>query len=178
MGNPRKIFDGLLVLQYQSGRKKALDLLVKRHHPNLCKHAYWYTHDIDVAQDIVQESWAVIMNKLGNLRDPNSFGSWAMRIVTRKSLDHLNKINKERNKLKNIYANRSQEDAEEQQASDLEKLRAAISELPDSQKQVLRLFYTEEYSLKEISTILEIAPGTVKSRLYHAREKLKTILKT
>ncbi|MEX0288648.1 MAG: RNA polymerase sigma factor [Flavobacteriaceae bacterium] len=177
MGNPGKIFDGLLVLQYQSGNKKALALLVKRHHPKLCKHAFWYTHDLDISQDIVQDCWTQIMRKIGSLRDPNSFGSWALRIVTRKSLDYLNRASRERNELRSIDKTKTLDYPAVDRASDLENLRAAIKELPDSQQQVLHLFYTEAYSLKEISAILEIAPGTVKSRLYHAREKLKTILK-
>ena len=177
MGNPKKIFDALLVLQYQSGNKKALSLLVNRHHPKLCKHAFWYTHDLDVSKDIVQDSWTVIMRKIGSLRDPNSFGSWALRIVTRKSLDHLNRSNRERDKLRGIYKENTPRDTTEDKTTDIEKLRVAIKGLPHNQRQVLHLFYTEEYSLKEISEILEISPGTVKSRLYHAREKLKTILK-
>ena len=177
MGNPKKIFDALLVLQYQSGNKKALDLLVKRHHLRLCKHAYCYTQDLDISKDIVQDSWTVIMRKMGSLRDPNSFGSWTLRIVTRKSLDYLNKSSRERDKLKTIYKENSPEVPIDSRASDLEKLKAAIKELPPNQRQVLQLFYTEEYSLKEISAILVLSKGTVKSRLYHAREKLKTILK-
>jgi len=46
------------------------------------------------------------------------------------------------------------------------------------QQMVIKLFYTEEYSLKEISKTLNISVGTTKSRLFHAREKLKQILKT
>ena len=52
-----------------------------------------------------------------------------------------------------------------------------INNLPIKQKQVVRLFYLEELSLKQISEILNISIGTAKSRLFHAREKLKTILK-
>jgi RNA polymerase sigma-70 factor (ECF subfamily) len=61
--------------------------------------------------------------------------------------------------------------------SDLAKVYTAIKDLPQDQQVVLRLFYLEEYSLKEISEIVNKSAGTVKSRLYHAREKLKTILK-
>ena len=56
-------------------------------------------------------------------------------------------------------------------------MNAAISELSENQQMVLRLFYKEDYSLNEMSDILEISVGTVKSRLFHAREELKTILK-
>ena len=53
----------------------------------------------------------------------------------------------------------------------------AIQSLSINQQMVIRLFYVEEYSLKDISDTLKISVGTVKSRLFHAREKLKLILK-
>ncbi len=56
-------------------------------------------------------------------------------------------------------------------------LQKAVLTLPTNQQLVLRLFYLEGYSLKEMSQILEISMGTVKSRLFYGREKLKTILK-
>jgi len=60
---PEKVFDAYLVLQHQSGDRKALGLLVKRHHYGFCNHAHWYTKDIDSSKDIVQESWNVIIKK-------------------------------------------------------------------------------------------------------------------
>ena len=177
MGDTKKIFDALLVLQHQTGNKKAFPLLVNRYHVKMCRHAFWYTHDLSISQDIAQESWSVILKKIGNLKDPNSFGSWAMRIVTRKSLDYLNKNNRERLVLKDLYQNKTEDNPEDNRASQLAQLKVAITTLPEDHRQVLHLFYIEEYSLKEIGEILEIATGTVKSRLYHAREKLKTILK-
>jgi len=57
------------------------------------------------------------------------------------------------------------------------KLLKAIETLSKDKQNVLRLFYVEDYSLKEISVILNISLGTVKSRLFQAREKLKTIIK-
>lgn len=56
-------------------------------------------------------------------------------------------------------------------------LQKEILTLPENQQVVLRLFYTEGYSLNQIRGILEIAIGTVKSRLFHGMEKLKTIFK-
>lgn len=180
MGNARKIFDGLLVLQYRSGNKKALSLLVNRYHLRLCKHSYWYTHDIDASKDIVQDCWSIIIHKLGNLKDPDSFGSWATRIVTRKSLDYLNNSKKTQENLE-AYSRISNNDGNrehmENKESDISRLVISIRLLPSDQQRVLRLFYTEDYSLREIGHVLDISVGTVKSRLFHAREKLKTILK-
>lgn len=177
MGSSNKIFDGLLVLQYRSGKKQALNLLVTRYHKKLCSHSYGYTHDIDASKDIVQDCWGSIINKIDNLKEPNRFGSWAFRIVTRKSLDFINKKKREIEKL-NAYKNLPSDDTIElDNESVLKKLQGMIRGLPKDQQIVLRLFYTEEYSLKEISEILEISLGTVKSRLFHARERLKVNLK-
>ncbi len=173
-----KIFDALLVLQYQSGDRKALGILVKRHHIRFCRHANWYLNDLDSSKDIVQDCWGIIINKLSNLRDPNSFSSWAMRIVTRKSIDFLKQNKTKREKLKEYQYTNSTGLKNEVKNTEIIKLQKAIKNLPNNQQMVLRLFYIQEHSILEISNILGISVGTVKSRLYHAREKLKTILKT
>lgn len=177
MTDPSKIFDGLLVVQYRSGTKKALSFLVNKYHNKLCKHSYWYTQNIDASKDIVQDCWSVIIGKLDSLKDPNLFGSWAFRIVTRKSLDFVSKRKRELGKLQEYGITASVLDNEDDNKVEVQKLLKGIQALPKEQQVVLRLFYMESYSLKEISGILEISIGTVKSRLFHAREKLKTILK-
>ncbi len=171
-----KIFDGLLVLRYRSGDKEALNLLVKRHHYGLCKHAYWYTKDKDAAKDIVQDCWNVIIIKMNNLRDPNGFKAWATKIVTRKTLDHMKIHKRKQEQLKEHSVVRHTE-INTHESVEIELVLKAIKQLPQDQQIVLKLFYTQEYSMKEISEILAIATGTVKSRLFHAREKLKEIIK-
>lgn len=173
-----KIFDALLVLQYQSGDKKAMGMLVKRHHNRFCSHANWYLSDLDASKDVVQDCWSIIINKINSLRDPNSFSSWAMRIVTRKSIDFLKQNKSKREKLKQYQYTNSVETNIDVKNTEIKKLQQAIKSLSKDQQIVLRLFYTQEYSLLEISSILDISVGTVKSRLYHSRERLKTILKT
>jgi RNA polymerase sigma-70 factor (ECF subfamily) len=175
---PNKIFDALLVLQYQAGDKKALGMLVKRHHNRFCSHANWYLSDLDASKDVVQDCWGIIMNKLSNLSDPNSFSSWAMRIVTRKTIDILRQNKTKREKLKQYQYTNLEGTNNDEKNTEIIKLQEAIKSLPNNQQIVLRLFYTQEYSLFEIGNILDISIGTVKSRLFHAREKLKTILKT
>lgn len=173
-----KVFDGLLVLQYKSGDKKALGLLVKRYHAKFCKHAYWYTKDIDASKDIAQDSWRAIINSVDKLKDENSFGSWSLTIVTRKSLDYLKQNQLKIKREKELYtleidSDISLEDIEE----NIREVKNEILKLTDNQKVVLQLFYVQEYSLREISEILSISEGTVKSRLFNAREKLKSLIK-
>jgi len=178
MDKPENILDSWLVLDYKSGNKKALAILVKRWHPKFCRQAYWYTKDIHQAKDIAQESWTVIMKKISKLKDTNKFGSWAMTIVNRKAVDWLRVQKRKSDGLKGYYeSNINQSVTNNNSINELQGLKSAINKLPDDQQIVIRLFYTESCSLNEISEILNISKGTVKSRLFYAREKLKSIIK-
>ena len=177
MKNSKKIFDGLLVLEYQKGNREALDMLVKRYHKDFYRFAIWYTRDVELARDIVQDGWTTIIKKMNTLKNPNSFKSWALQIIIRKSQDQFSKTARSK-KFKENYIQDTNVHIvpEEERLEKIMQLRDAINKLSFDQQMVIRLFYTEEHSLKEISTMLSISEGTVKSRLYHAREKLKSIL--
>lgn len=189
MKSTERAFDGPLVLRCLNGDKKAYSQLVKRWHQKFCKQAHWYTKDIDLAKDIAQESWTVIFEKLDTLNEPNSFASWALSIVNRKSIDAMRKVNRSDKKLRNYYedlkgndeqqtTNKTIADDDTDTTINYSKIvMRAINRLPENQQVVLRFFYVEEYSVSEISGVLKVSNGTVKSRLFYAREKLKLILK-
>ena len=179
MEKPSKVFDALLVLSAKSGDKKALNLLAERWHKKLCLQAYRYTKDWSMAQDMAQDSWDSIMQKLGSLKDVNRFGSWALSIVTRKALDWLKKEKKELDHLKTHYKESKTlfEEPVNKKEEQIQKVLEALKFLPRDQKVVMTLFYLEEYSLKEVSEITGASMNTVKTRLFRAREKLKSIVK-
>lgn len=178
MNEKSKIADGLLVKQYQNGDFKALPLLVEKWHRRFCNKAHWIVKDADVAKDIAQDSWKIVISKLKDLKDPNSFSSWALRIVYTKSLDWIKNNNRNRQKLNDYHREQSiVEEEMEDNEKVKQKLLKAIHSLPEHQQTVIRLFYVQDYSLKEISAILDISVGTTKSRLFHAREQLKLTLK-
>ncbi|WP_452228359.1 RNA polymerase sigma factor [Lacinutrix sp. MEBiC02404] len=169
--------DAQLVEAFQSGKKEALTILVKRWHLIFCEKAFWLVKDADIAKDIAQDSWQTIIAKIETLRDASSFGSWALRIVYSKSLDVLRRKNNERFKNEEYGKDRDiiAEDVSDS-TSLKKKLLRAIQDLPEQQQLVIKLFYLEEYTLKEISEALDISPGTTKSRLFYAREKLRLLI--
>jgi RNA polymerase sigma factor (sigma-70 family) len=170
--------DVALVRAYQAGDQKAIANLVKRWHLVFCEKAYFVVKDASVSKDIAQDCWQIIMAKLDTLEHPASFKSWALRIVYNKSLDVLrqqNKIRFKETKLEQLEIATIDDYPQNTQLKNA--LLKAIKQLPVQQQQVVRLFYIEAYSLKEISNLLGISIGTSKSRLFHAREKLKLILK-
>jgi len=178
MNKKNKITDGLLVKQYQEGDTKALSILVKRWHRQFCNKAFWLVNDADLAKDIAQDTWKTIIGKLNQLNDPNYFGNWALRIVYTKSLDSVKANIKKRSSLEKYSYTCQQENNTIAENNNInQKLLKAIYELPEHQQTVIRLFYVQDYSLREISDVLGVSSGTVKSRLFHARERLKLILK-
>lgn len=168
--------DKILVQKIQSGDKKALSELVKRWHKEFCTKAYWLVKDKDVAKDIAQETWGVVIHKIDTLKDVNSFGAWAMRIIYNKSLDWLKAKAKTRNQLYMSYNATYQVEDKDDDRALKKRLSHEIKGLPVKQQMVIKLFYMESYSLKQISDQLNISVGTAKSRLFHAREKLRLVL--
>ena len=170
--------DEKLINRYKSGDKKALAVLVKRWHKLFCDKAYWLTKDKDVAKDIAQDSWAIIIDKIEDLKDPKQFKYWAYRIVCNKATDWLRLQTKHKEITIRYKVEIESNDTKYSENEQLkQKLLKAINDLSIPQKEVVRLFYIESYSLKQISELQEISLGTAKSRLFHAREKLKTILR-
>lgn len=184
-----KIIDGQLVSRCKSGDKKAFTELVKRWHLRFCNQAFWYTKDKDLAKDVVQEAWTIIFKKLDALHDHNSFGSWSLNIVNRKSIDAMRTLTKTGRKLRSYYRDIKYndehlatnkitiDDANNDVNHHSRIIIKTIKKLPEDHQIVLRLFYVEDYTILEISELLNVSKGTVKSRLFYAREKLKSIIK-
>jgi len=177
--NEEEPSDKYLVERYISGDKSTLAILVKRWHKIFCEKAFWVLHDKDLSKDVAQECWIIIANKLHTLKNADSFKSWTLRIIYTKAIDAHKQRTKELQELHKVNNNTYTDSIDEDGKADLKKkLLKAIQDLPKEKQDIIRLFYVEEYSLKEISSFLQIPIGTVKSRLFKAREKLKSIIKS
>lgn len=164
-----QLVDEILVMDCQSGRVKAMEILVSRWQKRLWRYAYNLTGDTEAAWDITQESWLGIIKGLRKLHDPANFKAWAYRITTNKSIDWIRKSKA----VKHISIEELQDLQHEA------KYDTGVKELLeklDMRKQViLSLYYFEQLSVPEISVALKIPKGTVKSRLHSARKELKEL---
>lgn len=172
------IYNELLVLRSQDGDAEALEKLIHRWSPRLLRHAYRLTSDRHVAADAAQEAWVAIMRGLSRLDDPARFPAWAYRITTFKCADWIRRHTRDRARLKNdIQRQRdldNRADRPEQSSDEVELLRQEMQKLSSDHYAVLSLHYLDGLSVVEIAVALNIRPGTVKSRLHHARQQLKT----
>lgn len=131
--------------------------------------------------DAVSEAITIAFQKLHTLKKDEFAKTWLTKIL----INECFRIRKHREKFKVIsnenesvfdYLHNNQSTIH-QNSEDYYDLYEAMSVLNDKQRLVITLFYYEEYSIKEISQLLKISQGTVKSRLSIARQKLKDFLK-
>jgi RNA polymerase sigma-70 factor (ECF subfamily) len=174
------IQDELLVLQCQEGDGEALKALIARWQPRFGRLAWRLTREREAARDVVQDAWLAIVHGLRRLDDPARFRTWAYRIVTHKCADWTRRRVARRSleqKMRDAAASaagRPQIDRDSQ--DDVGMLRDALAGLPDDQRAILSLHYLDGMSVREIGRVLRVPEGTVKSRLYHARNRLKQAL--
>lgn len=125
------------------------------------------------AKDAVSEAICLAYAKLDTLKDENKFKPWIMKILTNASYDIYRKR-------KNVCSLEEYSDIPDKAAINVcEKLslRQAVETLEDDYRAVVILFYYEDMSIREISSILCISQGAIKTRLSRARTKLQTLLK-
>ncbi len=177
---PEDILDELLVLQSQEGDGEALKSLITRWQPRLGRLAWRLTADREAARDIVQEVWLSIVRGLNRLEDPARFRSWAYSILTNKCTDWTRRRivqRKAAESLKNSVSSVSSELSNGACTGDATaRLRQAMKQLPAEQKAILSLHYLDGMAVTEIARVLMVPIGTVKSRLYHARNRLRQTL--
>jgi len=139
-----------------------------------------YTSDKDTAQEILQEGFIKIFDKIKTFESNGSFEGWIRRIVTNTALDYLRKSKKlnwvQENEInsKEDFSN-PMEDAEIESTIQLKAEFAleAIQKLSPAYRTVFNLYVMEEYTHKEIANLLGISEGTSKSNLAKAKMNLQ-----
>jgi len=174
---PEQIRDELLVLQCQQGNGHAFTELVNRWQDRLLRHACRLTRDGHVALDIVQETWIAIIKGLPHLDDAAAFPTWAFRIMTNKCSDWIRKQQRRRRLEKQLArATMNSGSAAPGTTGGSDSLKQAMDALPRDQRAAVALHYLEGFMLAEIAEIESVPEGTIKSRLYHARNFLRRFM--
>ncbi len=172
---PASVLDEYLVVESQLGDRVAFARLVDRWHARLLRHAYHYTQDGEAARDVAQESWIAVVRGLRSLEDPARFRAWVLRIVANKARDWIRRERARRSATRRAEVVATG-DEPNREADAMQRVRAGLTELNPRQRLILTWFYLEEMSVREIADALSIPVGTVKSRLFHARNALRARL--
>lgn len=159
-----------LVISAQSGEVEAFNELVSRTHRKLRKVALPLLPSSQV-EDALQETYVLMYQKIHYLKEPSAFISWLSRIALRVCYDLRRKARPTES-----LSNQHDSAIEPEEPVDVTELRQALSQLKKNDRNILILREYLEMSYDEIGDILDLPAGTVKSRLFNARKKLKDVI--
>ncbi len=170
--------DFSLIKRFNDGDNSVFQLLVKRHKEKIRNIIYLTISNSSSVDDIAQEVFITVYKNLKHFRFESQFTTWLYRITVNKCKDHLRKIN-----VRKIFIPIKEAAGEPGRGIDTENkdvsniVMNAISQLPAKLRVPLLLKDIEGFSYQEISETLRCEMGTVKSRIFRARESLRNILK-
>lgn len=180
--------DQALLEQYQQGNREAVSQLLERHTRRVRDYVRMMVKDNDVADDLTQEVLIKVVKVLdeGRYTDKGRFLPWVLRIAHNRVLDYF-RAQKQAKTISESsagfdilgsknFAEPSIEDTliSEQQA---EEVRALIEELPDEQREVVRMRYYEGLSFKEIAEYTGVSINTALGRMRYALINMRQMIK-
>ena len=175
--------DEQLISLFQSGDENAYIELVNRYKDKLTNFVFYYLKDQEHAEDVVQDTFIKLYEKKHYYRQIAKFSTWIYTIARnlantelrknkRKNIMYLSQMKKEKGDYELNSCEPSLNKAFENEFL-IEKIHAAIKKLPENFRTVIILRDIQQLSYEEISNIIEVPLGTIKSRINRARLQLQ-----
>jgi RNA polymerase sigma-70 factor (ECF subfamily) len=172
--------DAQLVRELKKGSEQALEALISRYGNRLLRTAAGICGDTQIAEEVVQDTMLQVCRKIHAFEERSSLGTWMFRIT----------VNLAKNRMRGSWLQRLTpwEDsrmaqlpapaAEEPETQVIKQCKEqavsrCLQSLPVKYRDVLVLYYVEDFSVAEISAILDEPEGTVKSKMSRGRNLLK-----
>ena len=177
-----------LIRRVQAGETEAFEDLVRAHEKTVYNLALRMTGNPQDAEDMAQEAFLKAYRSLPEFRGESKFSVWLYRIVSNVCLDHLRR--QSRRPAVSLTTEDEEGEAQQWDVPDeslsperlleqkltREAVQKGLRQLPEEQRQILLLREIKGLSYEEIGDILELEPGTVKSRIFRARKRLCAFL--
>lgn len=167
----------LLVVRCRLGERAAWEQLVREWEPKLLYFVHRLVGDESDALDVLQQTWLKVLRKIGSLEDAAALAPWLYRIARNTALNHR--------RVQAAYraAIAEERDQWDEELGDelapfenAEQVHFGLARLSLPQREVLTLYFLEGWNLEQIADVLGVPSGTVKSRLFHARNALRKVL--
>ena len=167
-----RIYDEWLILCCQTGDRFAFERLVERWQQRLFQFATIVTREPDLAREAIQETWISVMRGVTRLQDPARYRSWLFRIAHNKCID----ARRDRGPVREVRDEDLQGGAHVQAVDNRKTIDTILAVLTEDHRAVLALHYLYDMEVADIADLLGIPAGTVKSRLFNAREAFRRAL--
>ena len=186
--NPSATADSDLVVRAIAGREDGFEELVRRYQRPIAAYVYRMVGDYDSALDLTQEVFIRIYNSLGRYRPEFKFSTWIYRIAHNAAIDHLRRSDSSRTEDLEVEGEGGQtfqrplasKAPTPEQLSERNERRGEIEEvirqLPPAYRELIVLRHAHDFSYDEIAEVTGLPLGTVKNRIFRAREAMRAHL--
>ncbi len=170
--------DARLVDAARRGDQAAYGELVQRYEQRLCRVIYRFTRDLETSEDLAQETFLKVYDRLDQFDTARRFGPWLFRIGVNLTLDYLRR--KKRRGRWSLFTDRYKDKAPDPAVSDprtaldlQQEVHVVLQMIPEKYRTVLMLRDLENFSTAEIAAILQRKEATIRWRLAEARHRFQ-----
>lgn len=172
--------DTFYLQQIMTGNVRAYAILVEKHKEMVFSIALKILHNREDAEEIAQDVFVKAYQSLSNFKNEAKFSTWLYRIVYNTAISKVRKKKIELSPLDDSTINNYSDDTSENQflLSDdpdrFELLQKALQSLPEDENVIVSLFYQNDSSIEDISSVTGLTVANVKVKLHRIRKKLYT----
>src|ERR1044071_4242990 len=180
--------DAELVVRALSGREDGFEELVRRYQRPIVAYVYRMVGDYDAALDLAQEVFIRVYNSLGRYRAEFKFSTWIYRIAHNAAIDHLRRVGASRTEEmtvegeggdsfeKPLASKAPSPEQETERGERRAEIEEVVGQLPHAYRELIVLRHSHDLSYDEIAEVTGLPLGTVKNRIFRAREAMRELL--
>lgn len=184
LGNLATVADYDLVKHAMRGREDSFEELVRRYQRPIVAYVYRMTGDYEAALDLTQEVFIKVYGSLARYRPEFKFSTWIYRIAHNAAVDHLRRHTTREQELeiesedhgtfeKPIASGALTPEQESEKAERRAEIEDIIQALPPTYRELIVLRHAHDLSYEEIAEVTGLPLGTVKNRIFRAREAMR-----
>jgi RNA polymerase sigma-70 factor, ECF subfamily len=181
----RSLTDGELITKAIGGRHDGFEELVRRYQRPITSYVFRMLGDYDLSLDVTQEVFIKIYNSLHKYSPEYKFSTWLYRIAHNAAVDHLrrNSVRPQSLEAENadgsfqlqLHSGESSPEKNRERSEWRKEIESVVRCLPEPYRDLILLRHSKDLSYDEIVEITGLPLGTVKNRLFRAREMMRTM---
>jgi RNA polymerase sigma-70 factor, ECF subfamily len=181
----KTLTDGELIETAISGREDSFEELVRRYQRPITNYVYRMLSDYDASLDVTQEVFIKVYNSLARYSSDYKFSTWLYRIAHNAAIDYMRRhsVNEQSIEAENadgsyqlqIESPRPTPEQERERSEWRTEIESVVKCLPSVYRELIMLRHAQDLSYDEIAEITNLPLGTVKNRLFRAREMMREI---